>query len=69
MDKITEHEQRMYDHYKAIEAENYHLKNQLKNKNKENIKLRKQNANLVKKVCKQNQDKKPRFRNNGKAGK
>ncbi|BAK15835.1 SAM-dependent methyltransferase [Solibacillus silvestris StLB046] len=30
---LTEHETRMWEHYKKIEAENYSLKNQLKNKN------------------------------------
>lgn len=69
MDKITEHEQRMFEHYKAIETENYHLKNQLKNKNNQISALKKQNSNLVKKIKKLNEGKKPRYRNNGKAGK
>lgn len=69
MDNVTEHEQRMYEHYKKIEAENYHLRNQLRNTNKENIALRKKNSNLIKKLKKSNENKKPRFRNNGKAGK
>jgi uncharacterized protein (DUF305 family) len=35
MDEQTIYEQQVYDHYKKVEAENFHLKKQLSNKNKE----------------------------------
>lgn len=62
MDEQTAHEERMYQHYKEIADENFHLKNQLDKKNKELKKLRR----LVNR--KQGQ-KKQRYRNNGKGGK
>lgn len=41
LDKSTEHEQRMWEHYQAIESENHHLKRQLDKTNRENRKLKK----------------------------
>ena len=65
---ITQHEQRMHDNYKAIEAENYHLKNQLHRKNKQLKGLKSEYAALLSKYKKLTDNKKPRY-NNGKRGK
>jgi len=65
----TAHEERMWEYYKAIEAENHHLKNQLVNKNKELRALKHAYNALNKKYKKMTGLQKPRFRNNGKAGK
>ena len=40
MDEMIVQEQAAWEHYKAIEAENYHLKRQLAKKNKENKQLK-----------------------------
>lgn len=62
MEEQTAHEERMWEHYKKIEAENFHLKQQLDHKNKEIKKLRKL-------VNRKQEQKKPRYCNNGKGGK
>lgn len=69
MDEKTLNEQNIWTYYKQIEAENYHLKKQLSHKNKE-IKNQR-NAitywkNMYKKAM---ENKKPKYRNNGKGGK
>mgnify|MGYP006924683700 CR=1 FL=1 len=65
MNEQTVREQSTWEHYKSIEAENYHLKRQLANKSKENKRLKR-----VISALKENRKKdKQRFRNNGKAGK
>lgn len=40
VDEKTIYEQEVYDHYKKIEAENFHLKKQLGNMHKENKRLK-----------------------------
>ncbi|MGG0657634.1 hypothetical protein [Rummeliibacillus pycnus] len=63
MNEQTVREQSTWEHYKLIEAENYHLKRQLANKNKE-IKRLKRIISTLKENMKQD---KQRYRNNGKA--
>lgn len=65
-DDLTEHETRMWEHYKKIEAENYSLKNQLKNKNAIIKDWQKSYSALNKKYKLLLNNRKPRFRNNGK---
>lgn len=69
MHQQTEHEERMYEHYKSIEDENFHLKKQLQNKNKQLRALKASYRALNDKYRKLNESRKPRFRNNGKGGK
>ena len=69
MSEDTLHEQVLWERYNAIEAENYHLKRQLTNKNNEIRSLKNEIKlwrNKYKGVIK---NKKLRYRNNGKAGK
>lgn len=68
MDELTVSDEMLWEHYKAIEAENYHLKNQLTRKNKENRALKKSYSALLSKYKKLNESRKPRY-NNGKRGK
>lgn len=65
----TEHEEHMWKHYKEIENENFRLKNQLRQVIKENKELKRRYNNLLRKYKKQKENRKPRYRNNGKAGK
>lgn len=60
------HEQLMHDHYAAIEAENYHLKMQLK---KAHRIIRKQRKREAARIAKDKRKQRQRFRNNGKGGK
>jgi septal ring factor EnvC (AmiA/AmiB activator) len=57
----TVHEQQLYDHYKKTEAENFHLKRQLSNKNKEIKKLK--HVIRVYKSKLEQKPKKPNYRN------
>ena len=66
MHQQTEHEERLYEHYKAIEDENYHLKMQLK---KAHRIIRKQRKREQARIEKDRRNRKQRFRNNGKGGK
>ena len=66
MHQQTEHEERLYEHYKAIEDENFHLKRQLVNKNKQIRALKASYRALNDKYKKLVEQRKPRFRNNGK---
>ena len=59
----TEYEERMWNHFKAIEAENYHLKNQLANKNREIKALKKSYSALNGKYKKVMQTKKDKYNN------
>lgn len=59
----------MWEHYKAIEDENFHLKQQLRNKNKTISNMRASYSALNKKYKKLTDNQKPKFRNNGKGGK
>ena len=64
-DNQTIMEQEAYEHYKKTEAENYHLKKQLANKNKD-IKRLKHEVRVWKgKHDKLTQNRKPRYNNNG----
>lgn len=65
----TAHEERMYEHYKRIEDENYHLKKQLYRANKNTRYWKKKYFNLERKYKKVTDNQKPRYRNNGKGGK
>lgn len=65
-DDLTEHETRMWEHYKKIEAENYMLKRQLIHRNETIRALKKSYGALNKKYKALLDHKKPRFRNNGK---
>ena len=68
MDELTVSDQLMYEHYKKIESENYHLKNQLQRKNKQIRTLKAEYGSLLTKYKKLNESRKPRY-NNGKRGK
>ena len=59
----TEYEARMWDHFKSIESENYHLKNQLANKNRELKALKKSYASLNMKYKKVMGSKKDKYNN------
>ena len=65
MDEVTLYEQKAWEHYKKIEAENFHLKNQLARKNKEIKELKHHNRALIQ-YKKNNEQRKERYRNNGK---
>lgn len=65
-DEQTVQEQEAWEHYKKIEAENYSLKNQLKNKNAIIKDWQKSYSALNKKYKLLLDNRKPRFRNNGK---
>ena len=54
---------RMWDHFKSIESENYHLKNQLANKNREIKSLKKSYSALNMKYKKVMETKKARYNN------
>lgn len=69
MDELTRFEQETWEHYNKIEAENYHLKRQLTNKNKEIKNLKKSLGYFKMLLRKENENKKPRYRNNGKGRK
>lgn len=69
MHQQTEHEQRMHDHYAAIEDENFHLKRQLANKNKQIRALKASYRAINDKYKKLVEQRKPRFRNNNRGGK
>lgn len=58
-------EQKAYEHYKKVEAENYHLKRQLQNKNKD-VKMLKHRIRVLENAEKK-RNRKPNFRN-GKRG-
>ena len=64
-DVQTVEEQKAWEHYAKLEAENYHLKKQLARVNKENKSLKYHNRELLK-YKKQNEQRKERYRNNGK---
>ena len=66
VDVKTIQEQQAWEHYKAIEDENYHLKRQLRNKNDQLRKLKASYRSLNEKYKKLNESRKPRFRNKGK---
>ena len=68
MEELTKSETLLWEHYKAIEAENYSLKRQLVHKNKEIRALKKSYSALLSKYKKLNESRKPRY-NNGKRGK
>lgn len=68
-DEETLQEQSIWEHYKAIESENYYLKRQLINKNKEINKLKFEVQAWRSKYKVSIKDRKQRYRNNGKAGK
>ena len=68
MDELTVSEQQLWDYYKAIEAENYHLKNQLQRKNKQIKTLKSQYSALLSKYKKLTDNKKPKY-NNGRRNK
>lgn len=62
-DNATVMEQEAYEHYKKIEAENYHLKRQLQNKNQD-IKRLKHSIRVWKgKYEKLTENRKPRYNN------
>ena len=63
MDEQTVHEERMWDHYKALEAENYHLKKQLLRKNDQIRGLKASYSALNYKYKKLTENKKQRFIN------
>lgn len=65
----TEHEERMYEYYKSIEDENHSLKKQLQRKIKQLKNLRYKYKQLMKKYKQATENRKPRYRNNGKGGK
>ena len=65
-DEITASEQRVYEKYKAIEAENFHLKNQLKRKNKEITNLKRGLAYWKHRAIKKE---KPRYKNERRSSK
>lgn len=69
VEEQTAHEERMWEHYQKVEAENHHLKNQLDNRNKQIRQLKQSYNSLNTKYKKLIENRKPRFRNNGKAGK
>lgn len=69
MDRQTEHEQELWEHYNRIEAENNHLKKQLKRKNKQISNLKASYTALNKKYKRFTENRKPQYRNNGKGGK
>lgn len=66
MDEQTILEQAAWERYAAIEAENHHLKKQLKNKNKIISDWQGRYGALNKKYKALVDHRKPRFRNNGK---
>lgn len=68
MDELTVSEQQLWEHYKAIESENYHLKNQLQRKNKQVRTLKAEYASLLSKYKKLTDNKKPKY-NNGRKNK
>lgn len=57
----------VWDYCKRVEADNYHLKNQLSKKNKKIDELKKEKAAILRKY--KPKKRKPRYRNNGKGGK
>lgn len=59
----TKFEARMWDHFKRIESENHHLKNQLANKNREIKALKKSYAALNVKYKKVMETKKSKYNN------
>lgn len=63
----TVEEQKAWEKYKKTEAENFHLKKQLINANKEIKSLKEEKRAILKKYKPKNR--KPRYRNNGKGGK
>ncbi len=65
MNEQTVREQSTWEHYKLIEAENFHLKRQLANKNKENKQLKR----VISALKEDKKKDKQRYRNNGKAKK
>ncbi len=65
MNEQTVREQSTWEHYKLIEAENFHLKRQLANKNKENKQLKR----VISALKEDKKKEKQRYRNNGKAKK
>lgn len=69
MDKQTEHEERLHNHYAAIESENFSLKRQLVSKNKQIGALKSSYKALNDKYKRFTEHRKPRFRNNGSGGK
>lgn len=69
MDEQTVGDQQMWEHYNQIEAENFHLKKQLAKKNKEIKQLKHFIRVWKEKHQKLTENRKPRYRNNGKGGK
>lgn len=62
MDESTASEQRVYEHYKRVEAENYHLKRQLSHRNKE-IRELKRSIRFWKEKAKKSYNPKPQYKN------
>jgi len=62
LDESTASEQVVYEHYKKIEAENYHLKRQLSHKHKE-IRELKRSIRFWKEKAKKNHNPKPQYKN------
>jgi hypothetical protein len=69
VDKETITEQNIWEHYSKVEAENYYLKRQLIKQRKENKRLKHVIKVWKSRAMEANKGKKPRYRNNGKAGK
>lgn len=65
-DDLTEHEERLWEHYAKVEAENYSLKKQLKNKNKIISGWQSKYSALNRKYKTLLDHRKPKYRNNGK---
>ena len=63
MDELRISDELMYEYYKAIQAENYHLKNQLQRKNKKVKALKSEYASLLSKYKKLTDNKKPKYKN------
>lgn len=64
IDEQTVMEQEAFEHYKKIEAENFHLKKQLQNKNKDIKRLKHVIRTYKIREEKANQHRKPEYKNN-----
>lgn len=63
-DEETVNEQNVWEFYKKVEAENYHLKNQLSRKNREIKRLKRIISVWKKKYEKVTENNKPKYKNN-----
>lgn len=69
MDELTYSEELLWEHYNRIEAENHHLKRQLKNKNNIINAMKANYSSLNKKYKEATRNRKPQYKNKARLNK